>query len=60
MNILGNMTEDFFLKEYWEQKPFVFRKAVSTPSDLIKTEDLFAMAKDEDYETRLIIEQNNI
>jgi 50S ribosomal protein L16 3-hydroxylase len=51
---LNNLTEEEFLKTYWEKKPFIIRAAVENPENLVDTKDLVTMACDEDYETRMI------
>jgi 50S ribosomal protein L16 3-hydroxylase len=59
LQFLNNLSEEEFLKTYWEKKPFIIRGAVSDAEMLVDTKDLMAMAKDEDYETRMISKENN-
>jgi 50S ribosomal protein L16 3-hydroxylase len=60
MNFLNTLTEKEFLNDFWEKKPYVFRKAIKNPEELIDIDDLEEMAKDEFYESRLIKKQAEI
>ena len=54
MNFLNELTEEEFLKDFWEKKPYVFRNVIKNPNELIDIDDLKEMASDEFYESRLI------
>ncbi|MFZ6846519.1 cupin domain-containing protein [Undibacterium sp. RuTC16W] len=52
--LLGNITADQFLSEYWHKKPLLIRQAIPGFSAPIKKDALFDMAAREDVESRLI------
>ncbi|HEY8027131.1 MAG TPA: cupin domain-containing protein [Burkholderiaceae bacterium] len=51
---LGGMTPAVFLRDYWHKKPLLIQQAIPGFQPLIPAEDLFAMAGEEDVESRLI------
>ncbi len=51
---LGGMTPAKFLREYWHKKPLLIQQAIPAFAPLIPAEELFAMAGQEDVESRLI------
>ena len=52
--LLGGITVDQFLKEYWHKKPLLIRQAIPGFQPLIPKAELFAMAARDDVESRLI------
>lgn len=54
MTLLGDLTPAQFLRDYWHKKPLVIRQAIPGFRPLLAREALFAMAADEDVESRLI------
>ncbi len=52
--LLGSLTPERFLAEYWQKKPLLVRGAVPEIARLISRDDLFHLATDEDIESRLI------
>jgi 50S ribosomal protein L16 3-hydroxylase len=51
---LGGMTPAAFLRDYWHKKPLLIQQAIPNFKPLIPAEGLFAMAAEEDVESRLI------
>lgn len=45
-----------FLKEYWQKKPFIFRKAIPNFVNPIPPDELAGLALEEDVESRIVIE----
>jgi 50S ribosomal protein L16 3-hydroxylase len=52
--LLGGLTPEHFLAEYWQKKPLLVRGAVPEISQLMSRDELFHLATDEDIESRLI------
>lgn len=52
--LLGDLTPERFLVEYWQKKPLLVRGAVPEISQLMSRDDLFNLAKNEAIESRLI------
>lgn len=52
--LLGNISVKEFLTTYWHKKPLLIRQAIPDFKPPVTKKDLFAMAKDEDVESRLI------
>jgi 50S ribosomal protein L16 3-hydroxylase len=59
LSILGGMTPDRFLKEYWHKKPLLIRQAIPDFKPLLSRDELFEMAQSDDVESRLITHFNN-
>lgn len=59
MNFEKTITKEDFILNYWEQKPIVFKSFINNAEKLIDKNDLFFMAKDESYETRLVHFKND-
>lgn len=51
---LGNLTLAQFLHEYWQKKPLLIRQALPQFKPVLPRDALFALASDEDVESRLI------
>ncbi|NVK37809.1 MAG: cupin domain-containing protein [Gammaproteobacteria bacterium] len=56
MNILGNISIETFLAEYWQKKPLLIRNAFPNFECPIEPDDLAGLALEEDAESRLIFE----
>lgn len=56
MNILGNISIETFLAEYWQKKPLLIRNAFPDFVSPIEPDDLAGLAMEEDAESRLIFE----
>lgn len=57
MQLLGGLTPDVFLREYWQKKPLLIRQAWPDFSPVITKEELAGLSLEQDIESRLIIEQ---
>lgn len=55
-----NLTKEIFLNEFWEKKPLCIPGAIEIPINALTEKDIFAMATDEYFETRLVQEIDNI
>ena len=60
MQFLGGISPQEFFDVYWEKKPLLIRAAVADASSLASIDDLKELALDEDFETRLITNDNEI
>lgn len=52
--LLGGLSAEQFLQEYWQKKPLLVRNAVPGFSGLIERDALLDLASDEDAEVRLV------
>lgn len=52
--LLGGLTADEFLAEYWQKKPLLVRGALPGFTGLLDKEDLFDLAMDDDVESRWV------
>ena len=52
--LLGGLSPEQFMRQYWQKKPFVIRAALPDFKPLISEADLLAMAANEEIESRLI------
>jgi 50S ribosomal protein L16 3-hydroxylase len=52
--LLGGITPARFLKEYWHKKPLLVRQAIPNFKPLLSREELFALARQDEAESRLI------
>lgn len=52
--LLGGITPQQFLAEYWQKKPLLIRQAIPGFTGVVELEELFELACDEDVESRLI------
>lgn len=48
-----------FLKEHWQRKPLLVRQALPGLPELISREQLFALARRDDYDARLVLQRDN-
>lgn len=56
MDILGNISKEQFLKEYWQKKPLLIRQAYPNFEPLIPADELAGMSLEEEVESRIIME----
>ncbi len=56
MSVLGNITPEQFLAEYWQQKPLVVRGAFADLEVPFTPEELAGLAVDTDAPSRIIVE----
>ena len=56
--LLGGLTPERFLAEYWHKKPLLIRQAIPGFKGVIDLDDLFDLACDEDVESRYIREHD--
>lgn len=52
--LLGGITPQHFLAEYWQKKPLLIRQAIPGFTGVVELDELFELACDEDVESRLI------
>ena len=57
MHVLGDLTVEEFLRDYWQQKPVLIRNAMSEFEPLIPADELAGLSLEEEVESRLIIEE---
>lgn len=56
MQLLGGLTAQQFLQEYWQKKPLLIRQAIPGFISPLSAEELAGFACEEDVESRLIFE----
>ena len=56
LQLLGNITPAEFMSKYWQKKPLLIRGAIAGFKPFLSRDELFAMAEQEDVESRLIVE----
>ncbi len=54
LSVLGQLSPRDFLKTYWQKKPLLIRQAIPDYQSLLTRDDLFALARKEAVESRLI------
>ena len=54
MTLLGDITPAQFLRDYWHKKPLLIRQALPGFQAVLPRDDLFALAAQDDVESRLI------
>ncbi|HMV18473.1 MAG TPA: cupin domain-containing protein [Rhodocyclaceae bacterium] len=52
--LLGGLSVEQFLAEYWQKKPLLIRQAIPGFTGVVSRDDLFALARDPDVESRFI------
>lgn len=57
--LLGGMTAEQFLHDYWQKKPLLIRQAIPNFNGLLNRDELIALACEEDAQARLIKQQRN-
>jgi 50S ribosomal protein L16 3-hydroxylase len=56
VDILGDISKEQFLKEYWQKKPLLIRQAYPNFEPLIPADELAGMSLEEEIESRIIME----
>ena len=56
-SILGGISADHFLNEYWQKKPLLIRRAIPNFDSPISGEELAGLSLEKDIESRLIFEK---
>lgn len=56
IDILGNISKEQFLKEYWQKKPLLIRQAFPDFTPLIPSDELAGMSLEGEVESRIILE----
>ncbi len=56
MQLLGNLSPETFLRDYWQKKPLLIRQAIPGFLSPLSPEELAGLACEEDVESRLIFE----
>ncbi len=52
--LLGGLSAEEFLAEYWQKKPLLVRQAVPGFTGVVSKDELFALARDPDVESRYV------
>lgn len=55
--LLGGLSPQQFMKRHWQKKPLLVRQAVPGFKPLLSRAELFALAANEDAQTRMVIQQ---
>ncbi|HYD33010.1 MAG TPA: cupin domain-containing protein, partial [Methylophilaceae bacterium] len=59
LDLLGGLTAEQFLQEYWQKKPLLIRNAIPDFSGLLRPEELAGLACEEGVQSRLVSQQRN-
>lgn len=54
LDVLGGISAEQFLAEYWQKKPLLVRKAIPEIVDILEPNDIMELALDENVNARLI------
>jgi 50S ribosomal protein L16 3-hydroxylase len=54
LSLLGDISPEQFMRQYWQKKPLLIRAAVPDFKPLVDDIDLLAMAANEEVESRLV------
>ena len=57
-SILGDISREQFLAEYWQKKPLLVRNAIADFEPPIDADELAGMALEEEVESRIVIERD--
>lgn len=58
-SLLGGLSPHEFLKEYWQKKPLLIRKAIPGFSGLLSPEELAGLACEDDVQSRLVTQSGS-
>ncbi|MGB3620506.1 cupin domain-containing protein [Ketobacter sp. MCCC 1A13808] len=58
--ILGGMSAEEFLQDYWQKKPLLIRNACPEAGSLMEAEELAGLSLDDTIESRIILERSPI
>ena len=56
--ILGNISREEFLAEYWQKKPLLIRNAIANFEAPIDADELAGLALEEEVESRIVVEKD--
>lgn len=56
LSLLGGLTAEQFLAEYWQKKPLLIRNALPEAVNLISPDELAGLSLDEEVESRIVIQ----
>ncbi|MCC7005092.1 MAG: cupin domain-containing protein [Ottowia sp.] len=59
LKLLGGLSPQQFMSEYWQKKPLLIRQAIPNCESPLTPEELFNLAQSEDVETRLITQSRD-
>lgn len=54
LSVLGGLTAEQFLQEYWQKKPLLVRNAIPEIADLLEPDDVLGLALEEGVTARLL------
>ena len=57
--LLGGLTAEEFLAEYWQKKPLLIRQAVPGFTGVVSKAELFELARDSEVESRYVTHDNS-
>ena len=57
-SILGNVSPEQFLAEYWQQKPLLIRNAIADFTPPIDADELAGLALEQEVESRIVLQQD--
>lgn len=58
--LLGGITVETFLRDYWQKRPLLIRNAVPAFQDLIQPKALLKLARHEEVISRMVSQKNNV
>ncbi|MGI4848075.1 MAG: JmjC domain-containing protein [Janthinobacterium lividum] len=58
LTLLGGLTAERFMQEYWHKKPLLIRQAIPGMQAVLERDALFALAQQDDVESRLVTHFN--
>lgn len=56
LTLLGGLTAEQFLKEYWQKKPLLIRNALPEAVNLLSPDELAGLSLDEEVESRIVLQ----
>lgn len=59
LTLLGGLTPNEFMKEYWQRKPLLVRNAMPDLENPLTADELAGLSLEEDVESRIVIEDGN-
>jgi 50S ribosomal protein L16 3-hydroxylase len=59
LDLLAGMSPAQFMRRHWQKKPLLVRQAIPGFKPLLSRADLFAMAADDEVESRLIVQKGD-
>ncbi len=59
LTLLGGLTPETFLADYWQKRPLLIRKAIANFPGLLDPNDLAGLACEEDIQARIVIEKKS-